>query len=44
MRLFFFVGWGGGGLAPLVNSFILEVVTQIVLETIFEMLSVLNRS
>ena len=39
-------GGGGrlGGLAPLVNFCILEVATQIVLETIFEMPSVLNRS
>ena len=39
-------GGGGrlGGLAPLVNFCILEVATQIVLETIFEMLSVLNWS
>ena len=36
---FFFFGWGH---APLVKFCILEVATQIVLETIFEMLSVLN--
>ena len=36
---FFLVGEGGGwGHAPLVNLWILEVATQIVLETIFEML------
>ena len=45
---FFFVfGRGGGGrgwgMAPLVNFCILEVATQIVLGTIFEMPSVLNR-
>ena len=40
-------GWGQAGghacSAPLVNFCILEVATQIVLETIFEMPSVLNR-
>ena len=35
----FFPGWGH---APLVKFCILEVATQIVLETIFEMPSVLN--
>ena len=34
------VGWGH---APLVNFCILEVATQIVVETIFEMQLVLNR-
>ena len=36
-------GGGGWGHAPLVNFDILEVATQIVLETIIEMPSVLNR-
>ena len=42
--LLFAFGWGEGGLGhtPLVNFCTLEVATQIVLETIFEMLSVLN--
>ena len=42
---FFFLvgGRAGWGHAPLVNFCILEVATQIVLETIFEMPSVLNR-
>ena len=41
---FFLVGGRGKGWghAPLVNFCILEVATQVVLETIFEMLSVLN--
>ena len=46
----FFLGRGeggeeerAGGMAPLVNFCILEVPTQIVLETIFEIPSVLNR-
>ena len=45
--LFFGRGGGGGGVgwghAPLGKFCILEVATQIVLETIFEMPSVLNR-
>ena len=40
---FFFGWWGGWGHAPLVIFCILEVATQIVLETVFEMPSVLNR-
>ena len=41
---FFFLARGGAqGHAPLVNFCILEAATQIVLEPIFEMLSVLNR-
>ena len=43
---FFLFGREGGegwGHASLVNFCILEVATQIVLETIFEMLSVLNQ-
>ena len=41
--LFFFLVWEGRGQAPLVNFYILEVATWIVLETIFEMPLVLNR-
>ena len=36
-------GEGGWGHAPLVDFYTLEVATQIVLETIFEMASVLNQ-
>ena len=38
-----FLVWGGWGHAPLVNFCIFEVATQMVLETIFEMPSVLSR-